>query len=163
MGLIAQVIEFIRRDNKTSDAKIQLGGDQIVNAQHFSPIGEDAQPLQDDYCVALSVNGRGRYATIAYIDNSNEQLAKSGEKRIYSRSEDRKMCAEIWLKNDKSIVIKNDAGSVTLMADGIIDLNGVTIDTEGNVIIPKSLILNGKEIAEHTHNQTNKGITEVNN
>ena len=78
----------------------------------------------------------------------------------------------IWLKNTGDILSENENGSYSLKADGsqkgsnssgsfelqaggTIDLNGVTIDPSGNVIIPTSLILNSKEIDNHKHSQAN--------
>ena len=48
-------------------------------------------------------------------------------------------------------MIKNANGHVTLLADGTANINGVTIDKDGNIVAPGSLILNGKEIDGHTH------------
>lgn len=56
---------------------------------------------------------------------------------------------------DGSIKGNNGSGSFELLTNGNIDLNGVNIDPSGNVTIPTSLNLNGKEIAEHDHSQAN--------
>ena len=56
---------------------------------------------------------------------------------------------------DGSITGDNGSGSFSLESGGDFLVNGVTIDTSGNVTIPTSLTLNGKEIAEHTHSQPN--------
>lgn len=56
---------------------------------------------------------------------------------------------------DGSITGQNSNGSFQLQTGGDFLVNGVTIDSSGNVTIPSSLTLNGKEIAEHTHSQAN--------
>jgi len=74
----------------------------------------------------------------------------------------------VWLKNDGTAITANDKGSVELSPDGSIKgtndngsfelqaggdfvVNGVTIAANGDVTIPSSLTLNGKELAEHDH------------
>lgn len=52
---------------------------------------------------------------------------------------------------DGSIKGDNGNGSYELQAGGDFLVNGVTIDTSGNVTIPTSLNLAGKEIAGHDH------------
>lgn len=66
-------------------------------------------------------------------------------------------------KADGSIKGDNGSGSFELQAGGDFLVNGVTIDASGNVTIPTSLTLNGKEIAEHVHSQANDsgGNTEA--
>lgn len=57
----------------------------------------------------------------------------------------------VWLKNDTSCMIKNTNGHMALFADGTANINGVTIDKDGNIVAPGSLILNGKELDGHAH------------
>jgi hypothetical protein len=72
-----------------------------------------------------------------------------------------------WLKNDGSIDIRNGAGFITLGADGVVNINGVTFDTESNIKTPtqinaqQSLIVADKEMKEHRHGgvQTGSGNT----
>ena len=67
-----------------------------------------------------------------------------------------------WLKNDGSIDLNNGSGHVTVGVDGIVNINGVTFDTAGNVTTPTvinaktvtatdSLTVKGKEMNEHVH------------
>lgn len=58
-------------------------------------------------------------------------------------------------KADGSIKADNGAGSYELTIGGTFSVNGVTIDASGNVSIPTSLVLAGKEIAGHGHSQSN--------
>ena len=59
----------------------------------------------------------------------------------------------IWLKNTGDIVSQNSNGALELKTNGDIDLNGVIIKPSGDVIMPNSLLLNGKEIDDHNHSQ----------
>lgn len=73
-----------------------------------------------------------------------------------------------WLKNDGSIDLNNGKGHVTIGADGIVNINGVTFDTAGNVTTPTvvkaktvtatdSLTVKGKEMNEHVHSGVTTG------
>jgi len=55
---------------------------------------------------------------------------------------------------DGSIKGINGAGSFELQSGGDFVVNGVTIKANGDVIMPNSLLLNGKEIDNHDHNIT---------
>lgn len=171
MGRIAKLLSFVRltRNNaKVSDVKVDPGGGANITAEHFSAPGDDSHPLPGDY-VALNTNsGTGREDAIGYVDPLNEPKALPGDKRIYARDENGVLIVEIWLKNTGEATIFNANGSVTLSPSGSIKcanssgsfelqaggdfvVNGVTIDTNGNVTIPNSLTLAGKEIAGHDH------------
>ena len=43
---------------------------------------------------------------------------------------------ELWLKGDGSLVIENGAGKLELAPNGDVTINGVVIDTNGNVAAP---------------------------
>lgn len=66
-------------------------------------------------------------------------------------------------KADGSIKGANGNGSFELAVGGDFLVNGVIIDSSGNVTIPTSLSLAGKEIAGHDHSQANDsgGNTEA--
>ena len=63
----------------------------------------------------------------------------------------------VWLKGDGSVVMKNGAGAVTLGADGTVNINGVIIDKNGNMTVPNSVKVQGKELANHTHGGVQPG------
>jgi len=67
----------------------------------------------------------------------------------------------VWLKNTGDIVTENTNGAHTLLANGDINLNGVIIKPNGNVIMPNSLVLNSKEIDGHSHPQANDSGGDV--
>jgi hypothetical protein len=76
----------------------------------------------------------------------------------------------VWLKSDGSAITTNANGSYALNADGSQKgqnangsfelkangdflVNGVTIDSAGNVTVPTSLQVNSVEVADHDHAQ----------
>ena len=192
MGRIAQLLSFVRstaNGTKTSNVTVDRGGGDNRTPQHFSSPGDDAFPLQDDYVQLVSQAGTGRNSAVGYIDPSNDQKARVGEKRIYARDIGGASIVELWLKNDGEAALSNDQGTVTLGADGSMAVetpaatfsvaangsiigsngggsfelsaggdfvvNGVIIDSAGNLTVPTSLTVNNKELAEHTHSQGN--------
>ena len=63
----------------------------------------------------------------------------------------------IWLKNTGDIFTENSNGLYKLLANGDINLNGVIIKPNGDVIMPNSLVLNGKG---HSQANDSGGNTE---
>lgn len=63
----------------------------------------------------------------------------------------------VWIKSDSTIVASNGQGTFTLGSDGTINLNGVTIDKDGNMSVPSSLKVASKELANHTHGGVQSG------
>lgn len=192
MGRIAVILSFSRVEQngvKTSDVKIDTGGGYNITAQHYASPGDDSFPLKTDFVAIDSIPRRGGAISLGYLDPLNTPKAQEGDKRIYSRNAGSGVpVAEVWLKNDGSVLTANDNGSVLLRpdggtvtttpnstfdaaADGSIQgvngngsfelqaggdfiVNGVTIKANGDVIMPNSLLLNGKEIDDHDHNIT---------
>ena len=150
MGLMTRLLSFVRRDTH-SEATVDPGGGAILTAEHFAGAGDDAQPLPNDYAITVSVQRSGGQVAVGYVDMSNAQTAMPGEKRLYSRSTAGGQVAEVWLRNEGTVRISNGSGTLTLMPNGTINLNGVTIDAAGNVIVPDSLVVRGDEVADHTH------------
>lgn len=171
MGRIGKILSFLRttrNDAQIGDVKLEQGGGVIVTAEHFAPAGDDSQPLPNDYALTMPVQQAGRVAALGYVDPASAPKAQAGDKRVYSRDGSGTPVAELWLKNDGSVTVANDNGSVVLSADGSIlgqnasgtfelqaggdfVVNGVTIAADGSVTIPASLSLAGLEIAGHTH------------
>lgn len=176
MGRIARLISFVRAtvgDTKTSDVKVDRGGKDNRTSQHFSAPGDDSFPLPGDYVQLEDQAGTGRDSAVGYLDPKNEQKATAGDKRIYARDPNTgDPVVEVWLKSDGSATTsnsngafalnadgsqkgQNSSGSFELKANGDFVVNGVTIKPNGNVIMPNSLVLNGKEIDGHNHSQAN--------
>ncbi len=136
MGRVARVLELSRVDRdgvKVSSVKFDPGGGDVKTGDNYAGIGEDANPLPEDYAVAVDIPGAGGRVIIGYVDIKNAGTAEPGERRAYSRNSGGDIVAEIWLKSDGSITITNDSGSIELQASGDANINGVTIDTGGNI------------------------------
>ena len=56
----------------------------------------------------------------------------------------------VWLKKDGSIVRTNGNGIDTMLPNGTVNINGVTIDPSGVITLPNGVVLN-----THGHNQGN--------
>ena len=163
MGRIAKILSFTRLTRngaKVSDVKVDAGGGANVTAEHFSPAGDDSQPLTTDYSFVEPTERNGGAVVVDYLDPLNEPKAQPGDKRIYARDPDTGAAVvELWLKNDGSMIASNALGSLGLLANGNIVLNGVIIDPSGNISgvetldVATSLTLNLKELVGHTHSQ----------
>lgn len=172
MGWVGRLLSFVRVQRNganVSDVEVDTGGGATVTAEHFQPAGDDAFPLTTDYPTGHDVQQTGRRAVVGYVDPINTPKAAEGEKRIYARDADSGVeVAEVWLKADGTITAGNDNGSVTVSPNGSIAgsnnngnfeleiggdfvVNGVTISANGDVTVPNSLVLNGKEIDAHDH------------
>ena len=144
MGLIARVLEFARVlqniadvDINTTDVKIDSGGGANATAKHFGAPGDDAFPLQSDFVATIPVQGSGRLAAVGYADPINTPVALEGDRRIYSRDPtDGTTSAQVWIKSDGTIVVDNGSGSLSIEPAGTVTINGVTIDTDGNISTP---------------------------
>lgn len=193
MGRIAKILSFVRsviHGAKVSDVKVDPGGGANITAQHFAPAGDDSFPLTTDYVYIGNVPRQGNGVALGYIDPINEPKALEGGKRIYARDpSDGSVIAEVWLKNDGTVVTSNEngsyelkpdgsqkgdngSGSFELQAGGNFVVNGVTIDTAGNittaatitgatVAATSSLTVAGTTMEDHTHNQPNDGAGDV--
>lgn len=139
MGRLAQVLSFVRSSvggHRVTDVKSDLGGGDVVTAQHFAPAGDDSMPLSSDYEAIISLVRQRGTAVVGYIDPRSAQTAGAGEKRIYSRDSSGSQVAQVWLKSDGQIVLNNSSGMITMAANGTITLNGVVIDPSGNISAP---------------------------
>lgn len=165
MGLIGFLRSFTRASRNGSfvdDVKIDAGGQDNITAEDFRPSGDDSQPLPGDYPFYVGGVGNGRGAILGYVDPKNQGVADKGEKRIYARNSSGAVVCEAHFKKDGSYKIFNSIGFTEMGADGTANTNGVTIDKDGNMNVPNSLILNGREINLHDHNETGS-VTGPNN
>ena len=183
MGRIATILSFMRavaNGAKVSDVKTDSGGGANITAQHFSAPGDDSHPLTTDNVVTVDVERTGSEAAIGYLDPLNTPKAQAGDKRIYGRDASTgAVVVEVWLQNDGTATVSNDSGSVVLKPDGSIKgsngsgsfelqaggdfvVNGVTIDTSGNINSPATITAPNvagttsvkaatKELAGHDH------------
>jgi hypothetical protein len=135
------------------DVKADLGGGDNVTLDHFAPPGVDALPLPGDAAAVGDGAGTGNAHATGYNDPLNAGRALPGEHRIYARDSDGNVVAEVWVKGSAHIVIENAEGTIELRADGTIDLNGVTIDPQGNITAPGEVTAKGGTPAPVTLSQ----------
>lgn len=126
MGKLAKLLSFVRtvrRGANVSDSKVDPGGGENITSEHFAPVGDDSHPLPGDYVVAVDVQRTGVTAAVGYLDPANAQKTQPGGKRIYSRDADGNQVAEVWLKNDGTIIADNGGCTLTLNPDGTATAN----------------------------------------
>jgi hypothetical protein len=111
----------------------------------------------------IPVKSNGRNIASGYLDSKNTPKALPGDKRIYARNSSGDVVVELWLKNEGSAILTNNSGTLTLESDGKFNINGVIIDTSGNIttssgtitaqkiIGTSSVEAASKELAGHTH------------
>lgn len=178
IGLLKKFTRVSRNDVDLSDGEIDIGGGDIVTAEHFEDAGSDTHPLVGDYVAAVSIPRSGGKIIVGYFDPKYTPKAEPGEKIIYARDEDGALVVELWLKNDGTAVLQNDKGSFELRPDGSIKgensngsfeleeggdflVNTVRIDTQGNItatsVQAPSIIAGVKELAEHLHGGVDPG------
>ena len=141
MGLITRVLSFVRGES-FSETRVDPGGGDAITADHFSSLGDDAQPLAGDYAATIPVQRTGGQVAVGYVDIENARKAQPGEKRSYARGSSGGQVSEVWLRND---------GTVMITSNGNVNINGVTIDPAGNMVVPTSLMVDGDEVANHNH------------
>jgi len=190
-GLIAILTQFVRtiRDGAfISEAVGIFGGDTPRTTEHFADSGDDSHPIPGDCVATLKIARSGGATAVGYLDPRMAPKAQAGEKRIYARSAPGTTVVELWLKNDGTAVIENDAATFTvspsgsikgangsgvfeLRADGVFEVNGATISTSGAIDSPTAITspliaVDGKELKDHTHpilTGSSEGTTGTNN
>lgn len=142
MGSVAEVLSFTRTSDDSgqgADVHGDLGGGDLVTAQHFADCGDDSQPFPGDFVATNEAPGHGNEQVTGYIDPLVTQEAGPGEKRIYSRSAPGVVAAVIWLKADGTVVVTNELGAIEMAPDGDVTINGVVIDVAGNISTPGTI------------------------
>lgn len=90
------------------------GGQRVLKVLQFgaktadecAPFGDDSSPVPNMTAIYADTSEAGEQVIIGYI-NSN-QLAKTGEKRLYSLKEDGSVSFYLWLKNDGNLEVGGD-------------------------------------------------------
>jgi hypothetical protein len=159
MGRIAKLLSFFRTERngaKISEAQVDPGGGANITAQHFANPGDDSQPLPGDFVALATSSGTGRENAVGYLDPLSERKALKGEKRIYARDANGAPVAEVWLKNTGDVEVanadatftlsiggslkgQNGAGFFELTPSGDFLINGVIIDSSGNITSPANI------------------------
>lgn len=176
MGRLARVLEFIKGERngaKMSEAKVDASAGQTIQAEHFGTAGTESHPLPEDYALLVEVARKGGHAVAGYLDPRTDQKCEPGETRIYARDAAGATVVEVYLQNDGTATISNDAatftvrpsgeikadngaGNFALLDNGDVLINNVRIKPNGDTSIPTkvetpSAIVNGKEIKDHRH------------
>ena len=158
LATVLAIVRTIRNGGNVTDIRANIGGNFNVTELHTSSPGDDSQPLPGDYAALLEVVGSGQGLVVGYMDPLNVGTAEPGGKRIYSRDSAGAVKAFVHLKADGSVLMINASGLISLSAGGDATINGVTIDTSGNITVPggasissPSVVANGLELAGHTH------------
>lgn len=151
MGLIAKITEI--SSGEITEVSADLGGNNIVTAEHVSSPGDDSQPLPTDYVALSAAAGTGRKTAVGYWDAKNAGIAGPGEKRIYSRNSAGEIQAEAYLKNDGSVELKNSRADITLDPSGKITIHSSNGEVEvnsdgptGKVVVNSTNVYLGDEL-----------------
>lgn len=155
MGLIGKVIKSYISKLSGSSLNAQFGsteefaGDERT-VQYFGPCNEDFAPPEN--CETYNKNlGRdaGYLISIAYHNQLIAPVAVHGERRLYSTNQaGDTVMAEVFLKQDGVILIKNSIGEFEMATDGTVTINGAQITPTGDFITAS-----GKSLNLHTHPQ----------
>lgn len=116
LGTVKQFLRSVRDSLKVPEVQVTPSAEGLpVTAEHYTPPGVDAVPLEGDTAVMVPGTGNGRWVVMGYMDTANAGSAGPGEFRIYSRNSDGEIVATIWLQSSGSVVVN---GVLTVAADG---------------------------------------------
>ena len=123
MGLIGSFLELIRTtdgDANVTEVKVDLGGDDLLTAQHYQPSGVDSHPLPDDYILLTPGPEAGTYLIAGFIDGKNAGVSRPGDLRLYVRNSNGTVQGELHLTNDgKEPDWQATAGALIARADRV--------------------------------------------
>lgn len=147
MGRIAEVKHTERvqdEDGLGLDVPCDAGDGDAITAPHFGPAGDDSPPLAGDYVALEDSGGSGGEQAVGYADTRNAGKARAGEWRRYGRTPAGAPISELWAKGDGTVLLVNEGGgSFEMAADGKVTINGVVIDTDGNISAPGNIAAEG--------------------
>jgi hypothetical protein len=119
--LIADVLQFFRGedgDAQVAYSKGDLGGEDIVTAQHFQGSGMDSQPLPGDYMLLVPGPEAGTFVVAGYLDPANAGKARAGEVSLYVRDGNGDVTGELYLAESEPDW-KATAGALIARADHV--------------------------------------------
>lgn len=150
MGRIGKVIKSYidKLSGSSTNAQVasveEFAGDQRT-VQIFGPCNEDFAPPEN--CKTINIplgRGRGFLISAAYHNQQISPVAVHGERRIYSTNQaGDTVMAEVFLKQDGTILIKNAKVTITADPSGLLK-----IESDGNTEITslKTIINNDVDI-----------------
>lgn len=143
MPRIAEVRKIERVDEdgaKGTNLVVDEGGNPIT-VEHFTAAGVDSCPMVGDF-VALD---DARETALGYADVKNEDTSEPGELRAYARDDAGAIVVELFLHKDGSAVIVNkNGGRIEMAPDGVVTINKMVIDKDGNVSTPGEIAADGE-------------------
>lgn len=173
MGRLGRLLSYLYTTvgtDKAADIKYDPGGGANITAHHAEPANQTSRPLPQDLTVAIPVPGEGREVIVAFIDPNNLQDIAEGEHKTYARDAAGAVVCSVHLLATGAIEITNSSGAMTLGSSGTVSINGVTIDTSGNITAPSgakieadtvegltSLLGAGVEHVAHAHGGVTTG------
>lgn len=85
---------------------LRMGREDIQECVQSSPAGVDSSPVKNMRAIYGSTTERGKNYVIGYLQK--EQLAESGETRIFSVNDSGELKAWMWFKKDGTIEVLGD-------------------------------------------------------
>ncbi len=161
MGRIGKNIKsFIAKlSGSSTDAQFssveEFAGDQRT-VQVFGPCNEDFAPPENVKTLNIPLGrGRGFLISAAYHNQEIAPVAIHGERRIYSTNQaGDTVVAEVFLKQDGTILIKNDAVTITANPSGKLEIetdeNAEITSIEDTIIINKNTTITSSVKATFT-------------
>ena len=140
--------------SKFFESAVELGK-RILKVQQFgaksanevAPFGVDANPIKGMTAIYAETSNNSETVVIGYINEN--QLANSGELRLYSVDENKTLKSFIWLKNDGTIDFNGNSYSSVRFEplkqginnkDNLINIELAKIATAINAIAPGSYV-----------------------
>jgi len=105
---IVKVISSKYNDAKQLFVNVRrFGKNDIREEIQVGPAGDDSRPIEKMTAIFSETGVQGDAVIIGYL--SEQGLAESGEKRLYSQDDDGNIKFFVWLKKDGTIEIGGDA------------------------------------------------------
>ena len=159
---VAFVLSFERKvvdGVPVAEVKVDAGDGDTTLHDHWQPAGEDSQPCVGDAVLLVdSATGSGEEEIVGYADVQHAGTAAAGEKQLYARDASRNVKVVLHLKADGSCVVSNDAGSLTLEADGSVTITG-DLNVNGEVTAKAGIPASAVSLSTHLHGTATDGPT----
>lgn len=153
MSRIGKLLSFVRGPQSTS-VKVDLGGGEVITAEHMASPGNDSHPLPGDLVALVPTARAGGHLAVGYLDSSGPASAAPGDTSLYSRDSSGAVAATVSVSSDGTITLFNAAGSLVLGADGNVTVSGTL--TASSINAPLIQVA-GAELAAHLHGGVTSG------
>ncbi len=130
MITFSKVSSSIKENGKRILKVLQFG---TKTAKQASSFGDDSSPLKEMTAIFAETSNNAEPVIIGYINT--QQLAKKGEKRIFSMQENGSLSADIWLKNDRTIEIHGNEKNMVRYQELEIAFNQLRTDFNNHVAL----------------------------